>query len=103
MIKLFKRRKNSDNSYIALIVCIVVLIIGYITLNHISMLEDPPLGNTFYIFLGSTLLCVGLLGIIVIIKHLRDVERKKRKQEYLRKKHKIVFLKDTQIKSENKS
>ena len=86
-------RLTIDKAILGIIVCSIVIAIGYYILNHIATLEDPPLGNTLYILLGLTLIAAGGIGILIILKHFYENLKKKRRREIKRKKHKVVFLK----------
>jgi hypothetical protein len=83
-----------ERGLIGIGLCIIVFILGYIVLNHISTMEDPPLGNTIYILIGSTLTFLSILGFILILKYLYDSKKKKERRERKRKKHKLFYLKD---------
>ena len=74
--------------------CFFVFVFGYYVLNHISTMENPPLGNTIYILIGSAFVFSSVLGIFVILKYLYDSKKKKERRERRRKKHKIFYLKD---------
>lgn len=74
--------------------CIIIFILGYYILEHISTMEDPPLGNTIYILIGSALIFSSILGVVVILKYLYDNKKKKERRERRRKKHKLFYLKD---------
>ncbi|MCF6130475.1 hypothetical protein L1S35_12385 [Flavobacterium sp. AS60] len=94
MIKYIMSRRLHQRALIGIGACVVVFLIGYYVLEHISTMEDPPLGNTIYILLGSALVFSSGLGIILIIKYLYDYKKKKERRERKRKKHKLFFLKD---------
>jgi mannose/fructose/N-acetylgalactosamine-specific phosphotransferase system component IIC len=93
MLKPFNLKKEKDQAIAGILLCIVLAIVGYIVLNTIATHEDPPLGHTVYILLGLTLMAIGLLGFVVIIKYMYHIKKKKKRREQRRKKHKIVFLK----------
>jgi membrane protein implicated in regulation of membrane protease activity len=87
---------------IGILFCIFLFAFGYFfVLNYVSILEDPPLGNTVYILLGSTFSIVSIVGILVILKYLYDYKKKKERKERRRKKHKLFYLKD--LKKNNES
>ncbi|WP_309613124.1 hypothetical protein [Flavobacterium sp.] len=94
MIKYIMSRRLHQRVLIGIGACVAVFFIGYYILEHISTLEDPPLGNTIYILLGSTLVFTSGLGLILIIKYLYDYKKKKERRERKRKKHKLFYLKD---------
>jgi uncharacterized membrane protein len=91
----------AERGLIGIICCIILFAFGYFfVLNYVSTMEDPPLGNTLYILLGSTFSIVSILGIIVILKYLYDHKKRKERKERKRKKHKLFYLKD--VKKEKK-
>lgn len=94
MIKYIMSQKLQTRVLIGIGFCFSVFIFGYYVLNHISTMEDPPLGNTIYILIGSALIFSSFIGIIVILKYLYDYKKKKERRERRRKKHKIFYLKD---------
>ena len=94
MIKYIMSRKLYDRVLIGIGFCIVIFVFGYFILNRISTMEDPPLGNTIYILIGSALIFSSALGIIIILKYLYDYKKKKERRERKRKKHKLFYLKD---------
>ena len=49
MINYIMSKRTNERCLIGIVLCIVVFILGYFILNHISTMEDPPLGNTIYI------------------------------------------------------
>ena len=93
MIKYIMSRKLYDRVLIGIFFCIVVFVFGYFILN-ISTMEDPPLGNTIYILIGSALIFSSALGVFLILKYLYDYKKKKERRERRRKKHKLFYLKD---------
>ncbi|MFN3969520.1 hypothetical protein [Flavobacterium sp.] len=94
MIKYIMSKRVYERGLIGIGLCIIVFILGYIVLNHISTMEDPPLGNTIYILIGSALTFLSILGFILILKYLYDNKKKKERRERKRKKHKLFYLKD---------
>ncbi len=82
-----RERKKNNNRIIAF--CIIAFFIGYYILNYVSSLEKPPVGATFNIILGCTIIAVSILILIFTVK--RQYFPKKRK----RTKH--VFLDDLDI------
>ena len=79
---------------IGIIFCFFLFVFGYFfVLNYVSTLEDPPLGNTIYILLGSTLSIVSVLGIFLIVRYLFYYKKKKERKERKRKKHRLFYLK----------
>lgn len=94
MIKYIMSKRVYERGLIGIGLCIIVFILGYIVLNHISTMEDPPMGNTIYILIGSALTFLSILGFILILKYLYDNKKKKERRERKRKKHKLFYLKD---------
>ncbi len=80
-----KRERKQRNNRIIL-VCLAAFSLGYYILNYVAALEKPPIGATFNIVLGCTIIAVSLLILIYTIK--RQYFPKKRK----RTRH--VFLDD---------
>lgn len=94
MIKYIMSKRVHERALIGIGACIVIFILGYYILEHISTMEDPPLGNTIYILIGSAFVFSSGLGILLIIKYIYDNKKKKERRERRRKKHKIFYLKD---------
>ena len=96
MIKYFMSKSVAERGLIAIIACVILFAFGYFfVLNYMSTLEDPPLGNTIYILLGSTISIISILGIVLIVKYLYDYKKRKERKERKRKKHKLFYLKDS--------
>lgn len=91
-------RKLYERGLIGIGLCIIVFILGYYVLNHISTMEDPPLGNTIYILIGSALTFLSILGVILILKYMYDKNKKKEKRQRRRKSHRLFYLKDSKTK-----
>lgn len=66
--------------------CAAALALGYYILNYVAALEKPPIGATFNIVLGCTIIAVS--GLILLYTIKRQYFRKSRK----RTRH--VFLND---------
>lgn len=95
MIKYLMSKSVIERALIGIVLCVIVFAFGYfIVLNRISTMEDPPLGNTIYILIGSTLSVVPILGVIVIIKYLYDHKKRQERKQRKRKKHPLFYLKD---------
>ena len=94
MIKYIMYKRVHERALIGIGACIVIFILGYYILEHISTMEDPPLGNTIYILIGSAFMFSSGLSILLIIKYIYDSKKKKERRERRRKKHKIFYLKD---------
>ena len=58
--------------------CIAFFILGYYLLNHVSVMENPFLGNTFHIILGCILMAISILIIGITVK--KEFFPKKRKR-----------------------
>lgn len=96
MIKYLMSKSVAERGLIGIVFCLVLFSFGYFfVLNYVSTLEDPPLGNTIYILLGSTFSIMSVLGIVLILKYLYDYKKKKERRERKRKKHKLFYLKET--------
>ena len=96
MIKYFMSKSANQRGLIGILFCIILFAFGYFfVLNYVSTLEDPPLGNTFYILIGSTFSIISILGFILILKFLYDHKKRKERKERKRKKHKLFYLKDS--------
>ena len=74
--------------------CFLLFVLGYYVLEYISTMENPPLGNTVYILLGSALKFSSIIGILMILKYLYDYNKQQERRERRRKKHKLFYLKD---------
>lgn len=99
MIKYIMSKSVYERGLIGMVICIFLFAFGYFfVLNYISTMEDPPLGTTVYILIGTSLTILSLLGIVVILKHLYDYKKTKTRKNRKRKSHKIFFLKDSKTK-----
>lgn len=87
-------RKDSEKALWGILLSVVVFGIGYYFLNYIATMEEPPLGHTIHILIGTSLMSVSGLGIVLIIKYLYDKRKRRIRKEHKRRKHKIVFLKN---------
>lgn len=102
MIKYFMSRTMNERGLIGIALCIFLFAFGYFfVLNYISTMEDPPMGNTIYILIGTTLSIISVLGIFVILRFLYNHKKKKEKKERKRKKHKLFYLKDSNKNKKN--
>lgn len=95
-------KRTQERCLIGIGLCVIVFILGYIVLNYISTMEDPPLGNTIYILLGSTLTFLSILGIVLILKFMYDTKKREVRKERKRRKHKLFYLKDSNRRSRSK-
>ncbi|MBL0013501.1 MAG: hypothetical protein IPP30_06980 [Flavobacterium sp.] len=80
-----KARKNRNN--VIIVVSIVSFLIGYYLLNYVASMEKPPMGATFNIVLGCSIMAITTMVFVFTVK--KQYFPKKRK----RTKH--VFLDDT--------
>jgi hypothetical protein len=102
MFKYLKSKKVNERGAIGIGICTISLILGYIILNHISLMEGLPLGNTIYIIIGSTLLFSSIIGILIILKYMYDFKIKQAKKERRKQQYKLYYLKKTdQVKEPN--
>jgi len=95
MIKYVMSKSLNQRGLIGIGLCGIVFFIGYYILNYISTMEDPPLGNTIYILIGSLLVFLSVLGIFLILKYIYDSKKKKERRQRRRKNHKLFYLKDS--------
>lgn len=89
-----KREKRKRNNQIILF-SIVAFFIGYYILNYVAALEKPPIGATFNIILGCTIIAVSLLILLFTIKKQYFPKRRKRTKH--------VFLDDIYDKEPKKT
>lgn len=95
MIKYLTSKSVSKRGLIGIICCIILFLFGYFfVLNYVSTMEDPPLGNTIYIVIGSTLSIISILGFLLILRYLLNQKRRKERKDRRRRSHKLVYLKD---------
>lgn len=88
-------KRVQERGLIGISLCILIFALGYFVLEDISTMEDPPLGNTLYILIGSTFIFTSILCFVIILKYLYDFKKKKERRERKRKKHKLFYLKDS--------
>ncbi|MCZ8090421.1 MAG: hypothetical protein O9282_13310 [Flavobacterium sp.] len=93
MLDFLKNKKESEKVLIGIGICTLIILFGYTALYYASSKEDLFLGHTFFILIGTTLVAVGGLGIVLLLKYLYDYRRRQKRKELKRKKHKITFLK----------
>ncbi|MEY2629576.1 MAG: hypothetical protein RLZZ469_471 [Bacteroidota bacterium] len=94
MIKYIMSKKDNEKAFWGILLSAIVFGIGYYFLNYIAAMEEPPLGHTIHILIGTTLMAISGLGVVLIVKYLYDQRRKRKRKEHKRRKHKIVFLKN---------
>ena len=102
MLRPLKINNERDRGLLGIIICVLLLIVGYVVLNFISTREKLPLGHTIYILIGTLFMAVGGVGIIIMLKYLYDLKKRERRKEIKRRKHKIVFLKKESLRKESK-
>ncbi|WP_298223556.1 hypothetical protein [Flavobacterium sp.] len=73
-----RERKKRNNRII--LVCIMAFFLGYYILNYVAALERPPIGATFNIVLGCTIIAVSILVLIYTIKKQYFPKKRKRTQ-----------------------
>ncbi len=96
MIKSFMSMSVVQRGMIGIIACLMLFAFGYFfVLNYVSTMEDPPLGNTVYILIGTTLSIISLLILMLILKSLYDYKKLKDRKNRKRMKHKLFYLKDS--------
>lgn len=96
MINYIMSKTVNGRGLIGIVFCIILFFFGYFfVLNYVSTMENPPLGTTIYIIIGSMLTILSVLGIIFIIKYLYDYNKRKARKEKKRKKHRLFYLKDS--------
>ena len=101
MIKYIMSKSVNERGLIGIVFCVFLFVFGYFfVLNYISTMEDPPLGTTIYILIGSSLSVLSVLGIILILKYLYDYKKKATRKARKRRSHKLFYLKDSKKKQE---
>lgn len=87
------RKEKKIKSVLLILLSLVVFGLGYYILEEVSTWFDIPLGNTFYVILGCSLMAMSGVFIFYTIKETFFKKKKKRIKQ--------VFLKDDS--KENKS
>ncbi|MCI4444206.1 MAG: hypothetical protein JHC39_11955 [Lentimicrobium sp.] len=78
------RRERKKKKLLLILVSCFIFGIGYYILNEVSTWFEVPLGVTFYVILGCTLMAVSGIYIGYTIKQLYFTKRRKRtKRIYL--------------------
>lgn len=91
-----KAKKKRNNTII--LVCVVGFFIGYYILEYVAAMEKPPLGATFNIVLGCSIMAVtGLIGALTVKKQYFPKKRKRTKHIFL---DDIDFKKNHEIETE---
>lgn len=87
-------KKERQNCYKALILCVVAFFGGELMLNKIAPMEHPPMGSTFHIIVGCALMTLSLLSVFLLIKHLIHLNKKEKK----RRRNHVPFLNEKDLK-----
>lgn len=90
-------KKERQNCYKALILCVIAFFGGEMMLNEIAPMENPPLGSTFHIIVGCGLMTFAVLSVFLLIKHLMHLNHKEKK----RKRNHVPFLDEKQLKKKH--
>jgi len=78
------RRERRKNKFILIFISCIVFGIGYIFLNVVSGIFEVPLGITFHVIFGCTLMAISGIYIGYTLKQLFFTKRRKRtKRIYL--------------------
>jgi uncharacterized membrane protein YczE len=78
------RRERKKKKLVLILISCFVFGIGYYILNEVSTWFEVPLGNTFYVILGCTLMASSGVYIGYTIKKLYFTKKRKRtKRVYL--------------------
>ncbi len=80
------RRQRKRRKLILIVVCCFLFAIGYYFLNEVSTWFEVPLGVTFHVIFGCTLMASSGIYIVYTIKRLYFTKRPKRTNH--------VYLKD---------
>lgn len=89
-----RRAKKKRNNTI-IFVCLITFFVGYYILEYVAAMEKPPLGITFNIVLGCSIMAVtGLIGVLTVKKQYFPKKRKRTKHVFLdeidyRKSHEV--------------
>ena len=89
------RRERKKRNISIILFCIVAFFLGYYILNYVASLERPPIGETFNIVLGCSIIAVSVIILVFTIKKQYFPKRKKHTKH--------IFLDefyDTETKSE---
>mgnify|MGYP006168287193 FL=1 len=93
MLDFLKNKKESEKILIGVGISAFIILLGSLILKYISNQEEPFLGHTFYILIGTSLIAIGALGIILLLKYYSDFKRREKRKALKRRKHRITFLK----------
>jgi uncharacterized protein YacL len=82
-VERIRREKKKRNNNIIL-ACFLSLFVGHYILNYVAAIEEPPLGVTFNIVLGCTIIAVaGIIMFITIKSQYFPKKRNKTKHIFL--------------------
>lgn len=81
------RRERRKKKFILIFISCIVFGIGYIFLNVVSGIFEVPLGITFHVILGCTLMAISGIYIGYTIKQLYFTKKRKRSKR--------IYLDDT--------
>lgn len=90
---MYSRRDKRKKKQILIFVACIIFGIGYYFLNVVSTIFEVPLGNTFHVILGCTLMAMSGLYIIYTIKQLYFTKKKARTKR--------IFLNEDELKKKN--
>lgn len=90
---MYSRRDKRKKKQILVFVACIIFGIGYYFLNVVSTIFEVPLGNTFHVILGCTLMAISGLYIIYAIKQLYFTKKKARTKR--------IFLNEDELKKKN--
>lgn len=93
MLDFLKNKKENEKVLIGVGISAFIILLGSLILKYISNQEEPFLGHTFYILIGTSLIAIGALGIILLLKYYSDFKRREKRKALKRRKHRITFLK----------
>lgn len=82
------RKEKRNRSLVLISLSLVVFGIGFYILDEISTWFEIPLGNTFYVILGCSLMAIS--GVFIIYSIKETFFKKKQKKKRIKQ----VFLKD---------
>jgi predicted membrane protein len=90
---MYSRRDKRKKKQILVFIACIIFGIGYYFLNVVSTIFEVPLGNTFHVILGCTLMAMSGLYIIYTIKQLYFTKKKARTKR--------IFLNEDELKKKN--
>jgi len=93
-----KKNKNLKG-ILGISLSVSTFFIGYYILNNISTMEKPPLGNTFSIIFGCSLIVLAFLGIALVLKFIYDDKKKRRHRKKRKSIHKLDYDQNFKYKS----